>query len=110
MESETRIICDFCSSPDVVYRYPCYDDSIIIEGNGVALGLGSIGDWASCEACSSLIDTDNREGLVNRSIVTYTDISDGRLTSYDITDMMQVIHAMFWRRRHGQKICITGRC
>jgi hypothetical protein len=111
MDDNNRIICDFCSSPNVVYRYPCYDDSVIVESNGFALGIGSLGDWVSCEHCADIIDTGNRSMLVDRSVDSFI-VEHGtcNLSCAEIEYMVTGIHSMFWSMRHGQKICTVGRC
>jgi hypothetical protein len=111
MESETRIICDFCSSENVVYRYPCYDDAITVECDGTALDIGSLGDWASCGHCAAIIDAGNRSMLIDRSVDSFiAEHGTQNLSCAELEYMITGIHSMFWAMRHGQKICITGVC
>lgn len=68
--------CDFCSSPDVAWRYKCKDfnsasDTIGILYSGEPVTLQSVSDWISCDPCSKLIDAMELEELVNRACVCF---------------------------------------
>lgn len=60
-------LCDFCSEPSVVFRYPA--QSFIAY---VAAGVAgeSVGDWAACKTCHELIQAGDRRGLSERSVRT----------------------------------------
>jgi len=55
--------CDFCSSTEIRWRYPTQSFS-------PGLGYESVGDFAACDACHDLIEKDDREGLLTRSVET----------------------------------------
>jgi len=44
----SRAICDFCSYPSVVWRYPARSFVAYVVAN---IGGESVGDWAACEQC-----------------------------------------------------------
>ena len=50
-------ICDFCSEPNVVWRYPAQN----FVAYAVAGVVGqSLGDWAACTVCHALIEDGDR--------------------------------------------------
>ena len=58
-------ICDFCSEPNVVWRYPAQN----FVAYAVAGVVGqSVGDWAACTVCHALIEDGDRCGLLERSL------------------------------------------
>jgi hypothetical protein len=61
-------ICDFCSLSEVAWAYPAVD--FVIPG----AQWGSRGHWAACEACHDLIEANDREGLVMRSVDRFMEI------------------------------------
>lgn len=57
-------LCDFCSTPTKPSKvYDC-EDFLKFDGET------SIGGWAACNKCSSLIDTGDRSGLVKHQVAT----------------------------------------
>lgn len=83
------LLCDFCSTPDPIMRYPCRSFGLTNEhalkaGARISMRGGfrwakpddlaledtpafrSIGDWAACDACHQLIDQGQIEALVQR--------------------------------------------
>lgn len=62
------MICDFCSSPDVRWRYPARDFTRSVMG---VVDAGSRGDWAACNACHRLIRRNLRDDLVERCLQHY---------------------------------------
>ena len=57
-----NLICDFCSSPDVRWRYPAR--SFVIP----KYAWESVTDWAACGECKRLIEAGNHDGLITRSV------------------------------------------
>jgi hypothetical protein len=55
------MVCDFCSSPGPVWRYPA--ESFRDQWRG-----WSFGDWLACDECHSLIEAGDRMGLGERSL------------------------------------------
>jgi hypothetical protein len=81
-------ICDFCSSPKVVWRYRAV----------------SIGDWAACDECSALIETKDKMGLHRRSIETYLALNncDNDMAKY-LSKSLEILHSAFWLCKHGER-------
>ncbi len=102
------MICDFCSSPDVRWRYPARDHdcwavlSLDEENNLESKTARSVGAWAACEECSKLIEAGDKAGLLRRSVETCErDPLDPekKITAIVIAD----IHAGFWANRTGPR-------
>ena len=60
-------ICDFCSEPHVVWRYPAQTFVAYVVAGVVGQ---SVGDWAACTICYRLIEAGDRTGLLERSLRT----------------------------------------
>lgn len=60
-------ICDFCSDPSVAWRYPARNFVAYVVAGIVG---ESVGDWAACGVCHGLIESGNRQGLLERSLRT----------------------------------------
>ena len=54
-------ICDFCSAPNVAWRYPA--QSFLAYAIAGVVGQ-SVGDWAACRTCHELIEAGDRRGLL----------------------------------------------
>lgn len=93
-------ICDFCSAPDVTWRYPASNFAAYIADGFVG---ESIGDWASCAECRDLIDADDREGLAQRSIdrliAANPDMAPDRK---QLLQYLRGLHSMFFSNRVGR--------
>ena len=64
------MICDFCSSPDVVSVYGANDfilDSFEVDGVLPA----SRGDWCACAECAAIVATRDWNALARRAAVCY---------------------------------------
>lgn len=67
------IVCDFCSSPDVRWRYRSPDSRSTAVGinpetsQSVVIDANFAGDWAACPVCHALIEEGNRDRLARRS-------------------------------------------
>ena len=95
-------ICDFCSSPDVKWRYPAktflayVTDSVAGE---------SLGDWAACTKCHDLIERDDRAGLAAWSIESLITVHPEMAEiKEDLLREMAVLHRSFFDSRIGQVV------
>lgn len=88
-------MCDFCG--DTLgeiepYSYPCKPFMYGIIVSGMPDG-GSKGDWAACMACHELIEADDQEGLIERSLEVehriYPDRRPERHISYALVKQIQ---------------------
>jgi len=99
VESHAEIpICDFCSSPDIHWRYEANN---FLE---VTTMWGSAGDWAACNECHALIEADDRTGLTNRSVDTYFTnypgmLPDTKETRAHLFREISMLHAAFFKAR-----------
>lgn len=112
-------ICDFCSSPDIHWRYRAADfqhDRLItalvlpitivgpieIERKDIDIHWGSKGDWAACNVCHALIEANNRAKLTRRSAKTmlkrHPEIT---MSLRDAIELIGPMHAQFWSNRVG---------
>ena len=82
--------CDFCSSPDVVKKYPCrdfksdssqaaveYDPCIALPDTGGTIVLDSFDFWAACAECSAIVETGDVDALVTH-VLSVFERRDGR--------------------------------
>jgi hypothetical protein len=53
MTNSKDIVCDFCKSPEVKWRYPCKDFEM------PAHMWKNVGHWAACEPCHAIIEAGN---------------------------------------------------
>ena len=92
-------ICDFCSDPNVGWRYPARSFlAYIIEG----IAGQSVGDWTACVACHDLIEKDDRSGLAAHSIDSLIDVHpEMRCVRDDLLREMAVLHRTFFESRTG---------
>ncbi|MEU7643337.1 hypothetical protein [Streptomyces huasconensis] len=90
--------CDFCCLPGACWLYVPQDRATValMSGNGVVTPLPNDGRWRACGVCSDLVDTDDMERLVARSLTTLrtlgAPIPDGGL---DLEHMAMVVMANF---------------
>lgn len=95
-------ICDFCSNPQVGWRYPAQSFLAYIVG-GIA--GQSVGDWAACEACHDLIEQDDRSGLAAQSIDSLIEAHpEMQCVREDLLREMAVLHHTFFDSRLGAPI------
>lgn len=62
---EHTIQCDFCSERPVTARYCA--ESFITPFSTESIIHESVGDWAACSTCESLIDRGDWESLIHRA-------------------------------------------
>lgn len=92
--------CDFCSSENVRYDYPCRNYRL--TGSETE---GSTGSWFACAACYSLIQTGKRDALAERCEQCYFDLHE-----YDADHRPQALEAVklaqsdFWANREGPPV------
>jgi hypothetical protein len=92
-------ICDFCSEPSVVFRYPARSFVAYVEAG---ITGESVGDWAACPTCHELIQTGDRAGLVDRSLHTllekHPEMHDAEA---ELRAQIAGFHGMFFANRAG---------
>ena len=98
--------CDFCSVPGPVWRYPARSFVAYCAPN---VAGESVGDWAACDRCYALIETDDRKGLAQRSldelILKHPEASPAAAVLYgDLTELQE----QFFAHRSGTAVPITA--
>ena len=97
-------VCDFCSSPDVHWRYPARDfpiQSLKIPGPQ----HGSEGGWAACNVCHALIERGLRDKLAKRSAVKFS--RKFGVPAKLIVNDLRKLHDEFWTNREGTATPVT---
>jgi hypothetical protein len=92
-------ICDFCSSENVVKRYPAADFTAPAPFSNHVLEQVSMGDWAACPTCASLIDRGQWNTLLNRSIDSFYSLNGHIIPRKALTDAITVLHQQFREHR-----------
>lgn len=93
-------ICDFCSEPEVAWRYPART----FLAYAVAGVVGqSVGDWAACATCHGLIESGDRKELSERSLRTLLDKNpEMRTAASELRQQIAGFHEMFFANRLGE--------
>lgn len=95
------IVCDFCSSPDVLWTYPAHDTvPITVTGKSARIILESVGHWAACQHCHDLIERELWNDLLERSI-SYCPPGLRDSPASILRDAIGAIHAAFRTARFG---------
>lgn len=98
-------ICDFCSSPDVAWRYPARTFAAYIVAGIVG---ESVGDWAACPACHALIESGQRSALADRSVRTLLEKQpDWKPAEPELRAHLLHLHAMFFESRVGKALPVA---
>lgn len=101
------IVCDFCSSPDVVWSYPAHDFGLATANatTGEVIPevpiIASGGNWAACACCGKLIEANDRGALMERAITTL-----GFPPIPELQIGMREIHDAFFTCRTGPAVPI----
>lgn len=96
-------ICDFCSTPDPAYAYPCNDLVVTID----SMDYGSTGAWLACAVCSALIDGADFASLFDRVLAIFAEKQPPLFTAVTLAHHRKVlpqIWARFRAERHGERI------
>jgi hypothetical protein len=104
--TNTSLQCDFCSVPGPVWRYPARSFVAYCAPN---LAGESVGDWAACDQCHVLIESDDRIGLAQRSldelILKHPEASAAAAALHE--DLAE-LHQQFFAHRSGKPVPITA--
>lgn len=93
-------LCDFCSDPQIKWKYPANDFMVIAVGERSELPWASEGDWAACATCHALIEAGEADALLDRSINTMQlPLPPAALEM--TRDMMRALHMGFVASRTG---------
>ncbi len=90
-------ICDFCSSLPIRWSYPASTFQAFI---GTSLGA-----WAACERCHYLIETGDRHGLMQRSLITLIAAHPEMASDEsELQEHIETLHRMFFEKRTGPAV------
>jgi len=98
-------LCDFCSEPNVVFRYPARNFVAY-----VAAGVTgeSVGDWAACTICHELIQAGDRCGLSERSLRTLVEKHpEMRDVEEELGAQISDFHRKFFASRSGVPVPVV---
>jgi hypothetical protein len=102
----TNLVCDFCSAPGPVWRYPARSFVAYCAPN---VAGESVGDWAACDRCHALIEADDRIALAQRSldelILKHPEAIAAAAVLYED---LAVLHQQFFTHRSGTAVPITA--
>jgi hypothetical protein len=98
--------CDFCSVPGPAWRYPARSFVAYCAPN---VAGESVGDWAACDQCHVLIETDDRRGLTLRSLdellLKHPEASPAAAV---LCEDLAELHEQFFAHRSGVAVPITA--
>jgi hypothetical protein len=98
-------LCDFCSEPSVVFRYPA-QNFIAYVAAGVA--GESVGDWAACKICHELIQAGDRAGLSERSVRTLLEKHpEMQNAEAELRAQLTDFHRRFFANRAGAPVPVV---
>jgi hypothetical protein len=98
-------ICDFCSEPNVVWRYPA--QNFIAYATPGIVGQ-SIGDWAACVVCHEFIDRGDHDALLERSVRRLLEKNpDMRTEEAEVREDLRLIHRMFFEHQAGAPLPVA---
>ena len=104
-----KLKCDFCTTGEVRYAYPCEDFVVNVIGFSntdltvLAAPMGFKQDWAACEICHALIEANDRERLMTRSLELF-DAKYGLKDEIEramIQRMIELTQTQFFLHRKG---------
>jgi hypothetical protein len=97
-------ICDFCSEPNVSWRYPAENFVAYVVADVVGQ---SVGDWAACGICHGLIEAGDRNGLLERSLGTLLEKNPAmRPAEAELREQIAYFHEMFYAHQTGGAIAV----
>jgi hypothetical protein len=90
------MICDFCSSPNITRSYECQSfDVVTVVPKAGPFRETSVGSWAACDECAFLIDTEQWEKLIDRSIATLDFVPQSLEERGLLRDFLRKLHKGF---------------
>lgn len=89
----TSPVCDFCGHISPRWDYDCETFNVGRHG--------SVDGWLACEECSRMIESDDREGLVDRSMLAFPDRPD--TVASRMRDGLRRMQEGFFNHRIGDR-------
>lgn len=99
-----NLLCDFCSGTPVVAAFDVIRDVAIQVPN---IPASTDDAWAACETCCALVEAEDRDALLERSIRTFFERSGSPRVPQIERELRQYIrqlHAQFFLARRGPAV------
>ena len=104
--TNTSLVCDFCSVPGPVWRYPARS---FVAYRAPNVAGESVGDWAACDLCHVLIEADDRTALAQRSLDELIFKHPEAITAAAVLYKdLAVLQQQFFAHRSGTAVPITA--
>ena len=101
----SNYMCDFCSEPSVAWRYPAKSFLAYVVAGVVGQ---SVGDWAACRICHGLIASDDRRGLLDRSLSTLLEKNPEMCgAEAELREQIAHFHQMFFVNQAGAALPVA---
>lgn len=99
-----ELLCDFCGQTDTCWVYPIDDFSQELDpAQPNSHELHMLGGWNACQPCYELIETEDREQLVDRSLSEFGLPETSKV--YDaVRTRVQRVHDEFFFSRNGEAV------
>ena len=98
-------MCDFCSEPNVVWRYPA--QNFIAYATPGIIGQ-SVGDWAACDLCHAFIERGDHNALLERSVNRLLEKHpDMRADEAEVREHLGMIHQLFFHHQAGAPLPVA---
>jgi hypothetical protein len=109
-EAAQKCMCDFCNSTSPRWAYPASDFPIAIavpaDGSEPRVA-GSSGPWAACDACAVLIEKNDYDALLVRSLEAQPIELLEAMPPALVRAMLSGLHATFKKARTGPRMEIA---
>ena len=103
---DVDLICDFCSAPDPLWRYPARTFLAYCLAN---VAGESVGDWAACDVCHKLIEAGDRKGLAQHSLdELMLKHPETRPAAAVLYENLAELHDQFFEHRGGMAVPINA--
>jgi hypothetical protein len=73
--------CDFCSTSPIAKLYRCRTFNV----NGVPVFRGTVGTWAACQKCSSMVESKEWSSLAVYAVQQFT--QRNQLAGHDVANL-----------------------
>jgi hypothetical protein len=110
MANSEKCICDFCNSTSPRWAYPASDFPIAITvpaDGGEPHVAGSSGPWAACDTCAALIEENNYDALLVRSLEAQPRELLETMPPKLVRAMLAGLHSTFKKARTGPRMEIA---
>jgi len=98
----TDKICDFCTSSNATWLYPCESFKMAISEMDPDSDHASAGDWFACDICAALIEQNSRAVLgaraLDAALVLHPEAKEHAVEIY--RDVL-TLHEQFFEHRTG---------